>query len=787
MKIIKILSLICFLTICAFGQNGDHYVEGIVTDPDGRPVNGAEVTLENEQEKQTVKTDDKGRYRIVVVSIGRYILTAAHSANGQKYISEPVEITVFLNQTIRKNLQLTKISTIRGEVTVIASGTTQVDSEISKTVNIIEGREMRERADFALTDTLRTVPGFRVQQLGGFGRTASIKTRGLRNQDTAVLIDGVRFRDVSTITGDASAFLSDFTLTSVSRVEVLRGSGSSLYGTNAIGGTIDFQTPKPSAGLHGNISGAFGGLGLGRFRGNLSDGTDDGRFAFNIGVSRTAYTKGIDGEDNAHNTNFQSRIEYDPFQSTNLSARFFVSDAFVRLNSDPDTFGPLPSSNAEIIDAREGVNFIFDQNDPDNFQRSKFFNGQLVLTHAFNEKLVFQGFYSGLKTSRRNDNGILGVGFQSPSTSIFDGTIQTANGHFNWTPNRFNEITLGYEFEAEKYGNRGFTPDGAGNFSTRARQSSNTFYAQDILKFFEGRLQIAAGARAQFFNLQNPSFSLNNAPYSGLELKSPPAAYTFDGAASYFFEKTKTKIRAHVGNGYRVPSLYERFGSFYSSFSEEFIALGDPFLQPEKTIAYDAGVEQFLFADRAKLTAVYFYTHLIDTIGFGNVVSDIGTTPRPFGGYINTKGGIARGAELSGQISLTGQTDIFASYTFTNSDQRTPQVAGNGTIETLGIPKNQFTFVATQRFKRAWVNFDFLATSAYLTPLFSNSDFNTYVYRFRGNRRADLTAGYTFGFRKEKLNLRLFGTIENLFDDEYFENGFRTAGRNARAGLALGF
>ena len=208
MKIIKILSLICFLTICAFGQNGDHYVEGIVTDPDGRPVNGAEVTLENEQEKQTVKTDDKGRYRIVVVSIGRYILTAAHSANGQKYISEPVEITVFLNQTIRKNLQLTKISTIRGEVTVIASGTTQVDSEISKTVNIIEGREMRERADFALTDTLRTVPGFRVQQLGGFGRTASIKTRGLRNQDTAVLIDGVRFRDVSTITGDASAFLS---------------------------------------------------------------------------------------------------------------------------------------------------------------------------------------------------------------------------------------------------------------------------------------------------------------------------------------------------------------------------------------------------------------------------------------------------------------------------------------------------------------------------------------------------------------------------------------------------
>src|SRR4030095_12005183 len=108
-----------------------------------------------------------------------------------------------------------------------------------------------------LTDTLRSIPGFRIQQLGGFGRTAHIKTRGLRNQDTAILIDGIRFRDAAALTGDASPFLSDFTLTSVNKVEVLRGSGSSLYGTNAIGGTIDFQTPKPGPGPHGQIGGAI--------------------------------------------------------------------------------------------------------------------------------------------------------------------------------------------------------------------------------------------------------------------------------------------------------------------------------------------------------------------------------------------------------------------------------------------------------------------------------------------------------------------------------------------------
>ncbi|MEP7039871.1 MAG: TonB-dependent receptor, partial [Acidobacteriota bacterium] len=569
------------------------------------------------------------------------------------------------------------------------------------------------------------------------------------------------------------------------------GSGSSLYGTNAIGGVIDFQTPKPQSGFHGQIGGAVGGLGLGRFRGNVSDGTNDGKFGFNLGVSRTVYTKGIDGEDDAHNTNFQSRIEYNPFEKTNISARFFVSDAYVRLNSSPDTFSTPPSSNAAIIDARQGVNFVFDQNDPDNFQKSKFFNGQLVLTQVLSDKLVFQGYYSGLKTSRKNDNGILGAGFQSASTSLFDGTINTVNGHFNWTPNRFNEITAGYEFEHEKYGNDGFTPNPSDAFFTRAFQSSNTFYSQDLLKLLNNKLQIAGGVRAQFFNLKTPEFSVNNAPYTNLTLENPPTAYTFDGAISYFF-KTGTKIRAHVGNGYRVPSLYERFGTFYATYltPNQFVALGAPDLKPEKTIAYDAGIEQNIFKNRAKLSATYFYTKLIDTISFGSLPQ-----PDPFGrdnfasggGYLNTKGGIARGGEFSGQIKATSSTDVFASYTFTNSDQRKPQVAGNSNISTLGIPKHQFTLVATQRYKRAWVNLDFLATSDYLAPIFSNTSFSTYVYRFNGNRRADLTAGYTFPFSKEKLNLRIYGTIENLFNYDYYENGFRTVGRNGRIGLSFGF
>ena len=800
MKIIKIVSLICFLTISILAQQNSTVTGQLINN--GKIIANTRVKLISQFNATEINatTNENGNYKFENVADGNYRLVYFDS-NGFEF-----------SQTARvENGEISFVGLpIREQVDVkIASGFSQPIAEVSKTVNIIDGEEIKNRNEFSLTDALRTIPGFRVQQLGGFGKTANIKTRGLRNQDTAVLIDGVRFRDASSITGDASAFLSDFVLTDTARIEVLRGSGSSLYGTNAIGGVLDLRTNTAQNGFHGSALGEGGNLGFKRFRGNLSNGTD--KLGFTAGVSRTVYSEGIDGADDARNTNVNGRIDYHPFAGTSISGRIYASDAFVRLNSSPDTIGVLPASNRTIIDAvplsiselrrfadgaaisglnAGSANFIPDTNDPDNDQKSKFFDGQIVLDQIINSKLTFNAHYQGLKTSRRNTNGVLGIGFQpfgGDQTSLFEGQIHTANAHFNYTPNQNNLITIGYEYEWEKYGNDGFTFDNAGNFSTRAKQNSNTFYAQDLLGFFGDKLQIAGGFRAQFFNLENPTFSVNNAPYENLTLENPPNAYTFDGSVSYFFDRSGTKIRAHVGNGYRVPSLYERFGTFFSLFSGNFTALGNPDLKPERSIAYDAGIDQRFYKNRLKLSATYFYTHLIDTIGFGNVVPNIGATGRPFGGYINQKGGNARGAEFSGEIKATNSTDVFASYTYTNSDQRQPQVSGSGVLTTLGIPTNQFTLTATQRIKNFRVNFDFLATSDYLAPIFSNTTFSTYVYRFDGNRRADLTGSYSIPLKSENVRLRVFGTIGNLFGYDYYENGFRTEGRTARGGLGISF
>jgi iron complex outermembrane receptor protein len=761
-------------------------VSGQLTEADEIFANN-QVRLVSKTQEFTTITDESGNYRFENVSDGIYLLIYNDTKSQVK-----VENGIVTMSRV-------------GEVVVISSGNLQADSEVSKTVNVIDNQEIQARNEFSLVDALKTIPGFRVQQLGGFGKTANIKTRGLRNQDTAVLIDGIRFRDASSITGDASAFLSDFTFTGTNRVEVLRGSGSSLYGTNAIGGVLDLQTAKPTTDLHGAFLGEYGGLGLKRFRGNVSDGSD--KIGFNLGVARTVFTEGIDGEDDARNTNAQGRIDYNPFSKTNISARFYISDAYVRLNSNPDTIGNLPAIT-QIINAvplsqseltrfenrtlisqlnRGDANFISDANDPDSVQKSKFYNGQLLLTQIINSRLIFQGSYQALKTSRENDNGILGVGFQSASTGIFEGQIHTLNGHFSYTPTANNELTVGYEYEWEKFGNDGFSANVANNFSTRARQQSNTFYVQDLQSFFNRRLQIAGGFRAQFFSLKKPDFSSANAPYQNVTLENPPTAYTGDGSISYFVEKSKTKIRAHVGNGYRVPSLYERFGTFYSTFGTPgFVGLGDPRLKPERSISFDAGVDQTIFGNRAKLSATYFYTRLQRTIDFSNSL-----TSDPFSrffGYINSEGAISRGAEFSGEVKPFSSTNIFASYTFTNSDQRAPQVPGSGIIKTLGVPAHQFTLVATQRIaNRLTLSFDFLATSSYLAPIFSSTIFSSRIYRFNGARKADAAASYEIPTNKDKLRFRIFGTIENLFDYEYYENGFLTAGRTARGGLSVVF
>ncbi|HEY9402067.1 MAG TPA: TonB-dependent receptor, partial [Pyrinomonadaceae bacterium] len=782
-------------------------------DAAGAGVAGAIITLyarAPQLQRLNAVSDAGGAYRFESLAAGEYLIEA--DARGfAPAIAQ--KIRVERGQTLTLDLAL-EVRGVRAEVVVTAADTPQPVDEVSKAVTSIVARELDERDEYSIPEALRVVPGLRVQQLGGPGAFVTIKTRGLRNQDTAILIDGLRFRDPSSERGDASSYLSDLNTTNVSRVEVLRGSGSSLYGTNAIGGVVNIITDEGGAPLRGSLLAEGGGLGLFRGRAQIAGGTNANRVSYSAGVSHLNVTRGIDGDDAARTTGGQGRVLFRLTPTTTLGARLYAADSFAQLNDDArPVSGALPAgiisavplSRAELRRFESGTpdfqltngaaTFIPSVNDPDAARATRFFSGALLFTHRPTEGFGYTLSYQGNRTDGAYYDAPAGTGFEPFGTTRadFDGRAHTFNARVDFRLGRANLVTAGYEFERERFVNRSLTSFApADDYSVDVAERSHAFFIQDQVRLFDDRLQLSAAFRTQRFALSRPDLApFATSPFANYDFDAPANAYTGDGSIAYSFRTTGTKLRAHVGNGYRAPSLYERFGSFYDprpfgGGSPRFTAFGDPRLRPERSVAFDAGLDQNFADTRARASVTYFYTRLQEVIAFD--FAGLVVQPDPFGrfgGYVNTRGGLARGLELSLDAAPARTLDVRASYTYTNADERTPRVGD--VLRSFAIPDHQFSLTATHRIgRRLLFNFDLTASSDYLAPVFNPATFGSVVYRFDGNAKADAGANYTLPLG-ESRSMRFFGYVENLFGREYFENGFRTPGRVGKAGAQFSF
>jgi iron complex outermembrane receptor protein len=772
-------------------------ITGRVVDPRGAGLPGALVTLYAREPllRLNARTDAAGAYRFERLAPGEYLV----EADARGFAPAPAQrVRLRAGESASADLAL-EVAGLRDEIVVTASDTAQAVDEVSKSLTTVTLGEAEERDEYSVAEALRTVPGLRVQQLGGPGAFFSIKTRGLRNQDTAVLFDGLRFRDPAAPQGDASGYLSDLDIVNLSRVEVLRGSGSSLYGTNAVGGVVNVVTDEGGAPTRGQLLFEGGSLGFWRGRAQVAGGTAANRVAYSAGVSHRNVTRGVDGNDAARNTSGQGRVLFRLTPKATLTARAYASDSFLQLNDDPrPTVGGLPGGVIEAIPisraelrrfesgaaaaslAGAGATFIPSANDPDASRATRFFSGALRFNHRLREGFGYTVSYQENKTGGTFRDGPGGTVFEpfANTRSDFDGHAQTLNARTDFTLGASNFFTAGYEFERETFVNRQFPENPADDFTLNVTERSHAFFAQDQLRLLGDRLQLSAALRAQVFTLLAPRFTPAAAsPFAAAAFVSPPRAYTGDGSVAYFFRASGTKLRAHVGNGYRAPSLFERFGSSFSNFFGS-STFGDPSLAPERSIAFDAGVDQRFASDRARASATYFYTRLQEVIDFGPVAA-----PRFFG-FLNTGGGLARGAELSLEGAPTRALDLRAAYTYTNSDAR---AARFGQVRAFAIPDHQFSLVATARAgQRLFFNFDLSATSNYLATVFDPLIFDNRVYRFDGLLKMDAGASYRLPLAESRA-LRLFGVVENLTGRDYYESGFRTPGRSARAGAQFSF
>jgi len=141
------------------------------------------------------------------------------------------------------------------DIVVTASGFEQQISSAPASISVIS-REELERGHFQnVTDALRDVPGVVVTGGGAGDNGNDISIRGMPSQYTLILVDGRPQNSRESRPNGSAGFEQDWLppLQAIERIEVVRGPMSTLYGSDAIGGVINVITRKVADSWHGNI------------------------------------------------------------------------------------------------------------------------------------------------------------------------------------------------------------------------------------------------------------------------------------------------------------------------------------------------------------------------------------------------------------------------------------------------------------------------------------------------------------------------------------------------------
>ncbi|PHS26709.1 MAG: outer membrane cobalamin receptor protein BtuB, partial [Robiginitomaculum sp.] len=141
-------------------------------------------------------------------------------------------------------------TTTEPEIIIIGSHTPIPMVEMTAAISVIEGPQIAALGNVFAADALRSIPGVSVNRSGPAGSLTQVRLRGSEANHVLVLIDGIEA---------SNPFSGEFSFATlpadgISRIEVLRGEQSALWGSDAIGGVINFITVPAKS---GNTLGGF--------------------------------------------------------------------------------------------------------------------------------------------------------------------------------------------------------------------------------------------------------------------------------------------------------------------------------------------------------------------------------------------------------------------------------------------------------------------------------------------------------------------------------------------------
>lgn len=756
----------------------------VVLDPDGGPAAGALVVADAlaGEGRISATTGDDGSVLIGGVPAGRYLV----SARSADLAAAPIEVALSDGETGAVEMAL-RFTAVRESVVVSAALGARREEESGTFVDSLSADALRDRDEWFLLEGLRGLPGTLVYQTGSQGQQLALRFRGLPAQATAVVVDGAPLRDAAAPQSDATALLPSLTVLGVDRVEIRRGGGSTIYGSNGMGGVLHIVTRSESAPDALRFSAGLGEYGHSAASGEAGAGGPRG--GVSAGFSRLAVSEGADGDDPFTNHTAVARAGFRLTDSLQVTARSLFSLATVGLNESPFPLGPAgpgiteaePVPEAAIRSYEAGTplesvevaagNFMPSVNDPDNSQETMFFSTLVALRGSAGPDFAWNVRLHDLRTRRENEDGPAGVNpFDppSPSTLVYDGEVRSGAARVELFRGPVRLVTGG-EFEAE----RAATTDPG--FETRLRQTSAAAFVQAEGTTAGGRASLRGALRAQRFSTAAPDLApVEGSPWQATAPPPEAGAVTGDAAASLALAPG-LRLRASAGRGFRAPSLYERFGTWYSSFG--YSVFGDPRLKPEYTTTMDAGFSASSQDGRHEARGAWFRSERGQIIAFGSL--DFASDPfGRFAGYENTEGGVAQGVELAYRVTLPGRTRAQLHYTFTDADPpaNTPDELASDWL----VPRHQGgALLSGSVGERLRWSADLLLSSDIHAPLFDPDTFASRVFRFAGIRRLDVALAFEVA-----RGLTVRALVQDAFDDAAYQSGgFRPLGRVARVNL----
>ncbi len=712
-------------------------VEGILRDPTGAVLAGGSVVVQAGSYRASTKTDSRGHFIFAAVpsTSGTVEVRAAGFSDRRQSWNGGNSGVVSLDIVLQP-------ASASEQVTVSASRTEMRLSETPGSTVLLSTTDMAATPAVRIDDTLRQVPGFSLFRRSD-SQTANASNQGVSlrglggtaSSRAVVLEDGLPLVDAF----GGWVYWDRVVREELSSVEVFRGGASNLYGSDALGGVVQFISRQPEEPA----------LALETTYGNertpdLSfwTGTRAGPWDFSL-ASEMFRTDGFiivptwqRGSVDTPANSEDATVDLNIGRQLGDKGRVFTRGNFFTEFRHNGT--PIQTNDTRMAEGALGLDKQFNANDS-------------LTLRAYGLVLGYNQNFSSVAADRDSESL---TDFQHVPEQVGSGAVQ-------WTHLLGSHQTLiaGADLmEVMGASDEQFFTAGVNtrDNASGGRQRILGLFGEDLARWQDWTIILAA--RADDWNDFNASSICT--PVAGA-CPSPNVLYPerSDLAFSPRLSVLRTlnrnvSLTGSMYRAFRAPTLNELYRTFRVA---NVLTLNNPYLNAERLTGAEAGMNIMALDRKLDLRGTFFWSDIVDPVQ--NVTINPSSSP-----VLREKENVgrirSRGVEIDGIVHISHDIQITAGYEFTAA-RVVNYIVPQGEVSLLGnevaqVPRNVFTWEA-----RYWNPSRFLlSVEGRLVGKQFDDDQNQYpLGRF-----------YTMDFeigRNLTRNLEIFAAAENIFDERY--------------------